>query len=831
MSLARSHGVPGVLVCLLLVVTLSGSSALAKQFHVRPNGTASGIGSSSRPWDLQTALNHPSTVAPGDTIWLHGGTYRGSFSSLLVGTASAPIIVRSYPGEWAVIDNGGSTSSGLWIKGAYVWFWSFEVMSSNPTPTRDEAGVDFYTSRGSRLINVVIHDEGASGITPFSPSIDAEVVGCLAFYNGRADDPSHRNGYGLYSQNNQPSKKTFTDNFFFNNFGIFQIHIAGSSTANLDDMSFVGNTVFGHSLYDNKNVIALFGNFESGSGKNMNPVWSSNFFYHADLWLGYNGDGVERATLTDNYFFSGSLKEHAANTYAARSGNVFTTSGNQVFVQPNTYADRYDRRRANIIVFNASGASTATIPLPAGVLSIGDTFQIRDVQNYFGAPVDSGIYAGGSISFRMPGSTAPITAPRSVPSERPGTSLPVHTNNDFGVFILTSTTAGSAIPEVSGSLSISPSNLPAGGGTVTLSWTSQNASSASVDQGIGPVAITGSRTLQVTETKTFTLTLNGPGGPITSQATVQVAGFVLPAVALLSPANGRTNLLTEVDFTWSPVAGATAYEIQIARDSSFRTLVYSNASLDGTALRLPGLDLGATYHWRVRAANAAGTGSYSPRWTFSITTNRIENGFPLDLQGTPPESKTMAWTTTKPDDADSAHVRLWVFDADGTAEGVLCVNETDSLILFGRQASSTFDHIVTSFTMTMAARAWTNGVNTLRVSHTATSGFRIDSLLVTFSRSSVPVIAPVRALQPNFPNPFNPDTRISFTVSERGSSQVQLVVYDLLGRQIAVLVDGPLSPGAHTVIFHARGLSAGTYFCRLTASGETPEIEKMLLLR
>ncbi|MEW6511417.1 MAG: T9SS type A sorting domain-containing protein [Bacteroidota bacterium] len=426
----------------LLVLLFPMFFALGRGFHVRPNGSSSGDGSASRPWDLRTAFNKTGVILPGDTVWLHGGVYRGTFESSLVGTASSPVVVRSYPGEWAVIDNNGTNDNALWLKGAYTWFWGFEVMNSNPNPPRGEAGVNFAASTSNKLINVIIHDEGATGINPYWAAINSEVYGCLVYYNGRMDDPEHANGYGIYGQNIAPGRKYVQDNFFFNMFGIFPAHMAGSSNARLDDISFIGNTFFGHTLYDGKNVIALYGNFETGSGRNLNPEWRSNFFYRADFWLGYNGDGVENAVYTDNYFFRGGAVEHPANTYAAKSGNVFTSSGNQVFVRANRYADRYEPRRASIIVFNGSGASSVSVTLPAGVLNVGDKYQVRDVQNYFGTPITSGNYTGGAITIPMPGSGSPIAAPRSIPANRPGRSLPQHTSNEFGAFVLLANAVG-----------------------------------------------------------------------------------------------------------------------------------------------------------------------------------------------------------------------------------------------------------------------------------------------------------------------------------------------------------------------------------------------------
>lgn len=444
-----------LLVCMLLTITLHAS-----QHHVRTNGSASGNGSSANSWDLRTALNHPNTVLAGDTIWLHGGTYPGTFESFLTGTAAKPIIVRSYPGEWAIIDNGNTNDNALWVKGNYTWFWNLEILSSSAVPTRGEGGIDLVASIGTKLINIIIHDEGATGFNPYWAATNTEIYGCFAYYNGREDDPSQRNGYGIYGQNNAPSVKTITDCFFFNNFGIFQIHMTGSSNARLDNISFIGNTVFGHSLYDNKNIIALYGNFETGPGKNQNPVWSSNNFYHADLWLGYNGDGVENATLSNNYFFSGTVNENAGNTYAEKVGNVFTASGNQVFVRPNKYADQYDPRRASIVVFNGSNAPTVNVALPSGVLNVGDSYQILDVQNWKGTPVESGTYNGGALTIHMPGADAPIATPRTIPVYRPGHSQPAHSNSDFGTFILLAS-AGSTQLEVVPVIQIQTLILPA----------------------------------------------------------------------------------------------------------------------------------------------------------------------------------------------------------------------------------------------------------------------------------------------------------------------------------------------------------------------------------
>ncbi|MBO6574171.1 MAG: DUF11 domain-containing protein [Rhodothermales bacterium] len=69
------------------------------------------------------------------------------------------------------------------------------------------------------------------------------------------------------------------------------------------------------------------------------------------------------------------------------------------------------------------------------------------------------------------------------------------------------------------------------------------------------------------------------------------------------------------------------------------------------------------------------------------------------------------------------------------------------------------------------------------------------------------------ALDGNYPNPFNPQTTVSFKLPESGD--VRLAVYDILGREVALLHQGSLSAGTHEVTFRADAMPSGTYFARM----------------
>ncbi len=83
-------------------------------------------------------------------------------------------------------------------------------------------------------------------------------------------------------------------------------------------------------------------------------------------------------------------------------------------------------------------------------------------------------------------------------------------------------------------------------------------------------------------------------------------------------------------------------------------------------------------------------------------------------------------------------------------------------------------------------------------------------------------------LSQNYPNPFNPVTQIHYAVGKGG--RVTLKVFNLLGLEIATLLDGSLSPGSYTATFDGSSLPSGTYIYRLIA-GNFTESRKMLLVK
>jgi hypothetical protein len=126
-----------------------------------------------------------------------------------------------------------------------------------------------------------------------------------------------------------------------------------------------------------------------------------------------------------------------------------------------------------------------------------------------------------------------------------------------------------------------------------------------------------------------------------------------------------------------------------------------------------------------------------------------------------------------------------------------------------------------------------------------------DYMNVYFDAYDVPTdvrsdgtVPAARVLEQNYPNPFNPATTIRFTVGGVAAlsgafpsgvegpadSRVRLSVYDLLGREVTMLVDEQKQPGEYTATWDARGMASGVYFYRLIA-GNACETKRMLLIR
>ncbi len=510
--LSLSFALQGATAPMQNVGMVAGVQTGGNDWYVSATGTAQGTGNKNSPWDLDTALAHPSAVKPGDTIWLlegNYGAYNKVFYSKLKGTQNAPIIVRAEPGKRVTIDGSINTKS------SYTWYWGFEVWQSRARSAvryteciSTNPGVNYDPSNpviGDKFIHLILHDCSANGIGGWRGSEATEFYGNLVYGIGDYSSTENRGIYhGLYSQNvnktGQP--KIMENNIVWGgwNEGI-QTYSSGDPNTGVNNYIIRGNVSFMNgALWGNltdsyfaatgrglKNYIfednvsyngrgSRFGIY-AGVDPNSNLVFRRNYLHGQSAAFELsNTDGgaaednvfistnpywkiIGNATAYDfkinntnitmarnTYYGPGNFSNSGGGGYCdwetcwkkqyGESGSVNNStypSGTKIFVRPS----KYESGKANITIFNWDKKPTVSVDL-SNVLKSGDQYEIRDSQNYFGNPVASGTYTGGSISIPMK-----LTAI----AQAVASPAVTHTSEEFGAFIVQLKNGSTTMPE------------------------------------------------------------------------------------------------------------------------------------------------------------------------------------------------------------------------------------------------------------------------------------------------------------------------------------------------------------------------------------------------
>ena len=455
-----------------------------------PYGTSTGNGTNDAPWDLATALSggHGNTIQPGDTVWIRVGTYPGSFRTSLQGTATAPILFRQYPGERATIDGS------LRADGAYLTFWGFEIKQSDPTGPAGSYLLQAYTENG-RFINLVLHDAGISGVSMSADAgSGVELYGCIIYNNGTHENIDHgiyahnattgakyitdnvffanyARGIQVYENSGLTRNFQVSGNISFNNGTISatssQVNLLISAPAITSGMVARDNLLYFSPGVGDAQL--RLGNYDTSDSAlyNQSIVVENNFAVGGFVGLEMQYQWAQAVVQNNTFVGNGS-------TDVVRTGgpsvNVYTWSGNTYYRDPNATAweqngtaysfsdwrtatglggsdqaspgspgttrvflrpNLYEPGRAFIAVYNFAAQNPVSVDI-SGIVAPGHRYEIRNVQNVFGAPVVSGTYSGGSVAIPMDGVQPPAVIGRSAPRAAP------KTGPDFDAFLLTS---------------------------------------------------------------------------------------------------------------------------------------------------------------------------------------------------------------------------------------------------------------------------------------------------------------------------------------------------------------------------------------------------------
>lgn len=277
------------------------------------------------------------------------------------------------------------------------------------------------------------------------------------------------------------------------------------------------------------------------------------------------------------------------------------------------------------------------------------------------------------------------------------------------------------------------------------------------------------------------------------------------------PRYAGVDMSPDQTFRWRRVTGASSYRLQISTDSTFVGGKIVNASgLADTSYRYIGLPGYTAVYWRVSTSS----GAWSTVWKLTIGIpypSQVVLMAPSPGAGLVPDNVGFLWHTAQP----------WVTE-------YRFVLASDSML-----ATKILDTLVLDTTITLknvgysATRWWTvTAKNVIGYSiHYETRKFTTTATGVTEQEQSIPT---TYSLSQNFPNPFNPATEIRYELP--AASLVRLAVYDMLGREIAVLINERRPAGRYVARWNASGIASGLYFCRITA-GNFTETRRMVLVK
>lgn len=308
----------------------------------------------------------------------------------------------------------------------------------------------------------------------------------------------------------------------------------------------------------------------------------------------------------------------------------------------------------------------------------------------------------------------------------------------------------------------------------------------------------------------------GDGSTILKTTT---GGLSVPAApTLTTPANGASNVSLTPTFGWNNVAGASSYLIQISTVSNFAIITDSstrtvNSYTPGTGILQPATG----YFWRVRASNSMGNSPFSSTFNFSTSLNPPPVPTlltPANGSGAQSLTPTLTWQSLP------SIIRYRVEVSTISSFGII----TDSATIPG----GTTQYIIPAGKLQLGLTYFWR-VNAANASGTGawSSPFNFSTVLTGINLVSSEVPKEFK-LNNNYPNPFNPSTKIRFSVPK--SEFVSLKVYSIDGKLVDELLKTNLTAGTFEVEWNADNFASGVYFYRLESSSFI-DTKRMLLVK
>lgn len=288
-----------------------------------------------------------------------------------------------------------------------------------------------------------------------------------------------------------------------------------------------------------------------------------------------------------------------------------------------------------------------------------------------------------------------------------------------------------------------------------------------------------------------------------------------PVPVLAFPSNNAINVSDSLILRWNYPDLASSYRLQISKVPSFDSLVvYDVSGIIDTNRFVTGLEGQTKYYWRVNSINAGGVSNFSSAFNFTT-------GFPSNTMLAGPPNNT----TNIPVDT----VVSWYSTPGATSYDLIMARSADfntgSIVVDVTNVTDTF-YAVNGLAFN-ALHYWkVRGTNQFGKGNFS-EAWRFKTVLVSDVDDSG-VLPAEYVLEQNYPNPFNPATNFVIKIAKSGYATLR--IYNLLGQEVALVVNEELSPGVYNFNFDASELSSGIYMYRLNVNDFTAS-KKMIFLK
>lgn len=305
------------------------------------------------------------------------------------------------------------------------------------------------------------------------------------------------------------------------------------------------------------------------------------------------------------------------------------------------------------------------------------------------------------------------------------------------------------------------------------------------------------------------------------------------APVIVSPANNSVGNLLNLNLSWRISEFAFDYNLVLATDPGFTNVILNDTTLIDTVKSISGLTPFTNYYWKVRGKSNAGWGNFSTPYNFKTMGVPTQVILASPLNNSINQSIDLTFKWFKSVDQIVMSKLSMPSPNDGYGPDIV------SKYWFELASDASFTNIVLRDSSIVDTTKFISNLSTTtdywwRVKAKNQAGWSIFSWNYKFTTGTTGIavignIIPDKyELHSNFPNPFNPSTSIKFDIPS--NTFAKLVIYDVMGREVKILVNEKLSPGTYQTSFEGSSLNSGVYFYRLITDGFS-ETKRMLLIK